>query len=152
MGDIIFGLIFAGLSIWVYLQARTFPRVPGYPGPGFFPTLLAFVLLGASVCLIGSGTKQILKKFYLYRWKLNNFAGLDNFVCVIAMVLLYLLLSTRIGFFFSSSLVLFLLMLKLGTRIWAAFAAATITAAVLKLLFQGIFKIPLPYGPLPGGW
>lgn len=150
MADIIFGIILGGVSIWVYLQARTFPRLPAYPGPGFFPTILAFLLLSASVCLIGLGIRKLLKEGHYYSWRIPIGAG--NFFSTIAMVLLYLFLSPRIGFFLSSVLALLLLMVKLRTRVWLAFLVAIAVAALLRILFQGALKVPLPYGPLPGGW
>jgi len=155
MSNIIFGLIFVFISVWVYFQARRFPYIPGYPGPGFFPTIVAFALFTASLCLIGVGIKNILKDDCAWRRRLTiNFSQLNisNFVSVVIMILVYLFLSPRIGFFFSSALILFLLMLKMKTRIWQAFIIAFGVAALLRVVFQDIFKVPLPYGLLPGGW
>jgi len=152
MADIVIGVILAGLSVWVYLQARTFPHLAGYPGPGFFPTVLALGLLGASMCLITTGVVNCLREACFRKRKMSGLIGFGNFLTVVLLVILYVFLAPRVGFFLSAASLLFVLALKLRTRVWVAFVIAVVAAALLKLLFQGVFKVPLPYGPLPGGW
>jgi len=154
MRDIVSGVIFMALSLWVYLEARTFPKPPGQPGPGIFPQILAILLMGASVTLTISGVRKWAP--ITFSW-CNVFKKLlspsaRNFFGVVMLVLAYLFLSPHIGFFLSAALILFVLMLQLNVHPVVALTVAITTAAVSRFLFQNFLKIPLPPGPFPGGW
>lgn len=154
MGDIIWGTIFGGLALWIYFHARHFPRPLGQPGPGLFPQIVAILLLGASLTLVVSGARKRPLKTFDWR-KISReilSPGTLNFLGVTFMILTYIFLSPHIGFFLSATLVLFLLMLQLKVHPLLAFGVAVTVAMVSRLLFQDFLKIPLPPGPLPGGW
>jgi putative tricarboxylic transport membrane protein len=149
MSNIILGLIFVAISIWVYLTTRTMPKPARFPGPGFFPGLVALGLLATSSLLVLQGVRTLLRT---RRIAIPQLKGASNFLTVVGAVFLYLFLSPHIGFFLSSFLALFLVMLKLRARVYWALIAALVTAAMTKALFDYVLHVPLPKGPLPGGW
>ncbi len=154
MRDIVSGLIFMALSLWVFLEARTFPKPPGQPGPGIFPQILAVLMMGASVILTVSGFKKrppIVFSWTKFFKKLFS-PSARNFFGVVILVVTYLFISPHIGFFLSAALILFVLMLQLKVHPLLALTVAITTAAVSRFLFQNFLKIPLPPGPFPGGW
>jgi len=154
MRDIISGVIFTALSLWAYLEARTFPKPPGQPGPGIFPQILAVLLMGASVVLTASGVRKRAPITFNWRKSFKKLLSPSarNFFGVVVLVLVYLFLSPHMGFFLSAALILFVLMIQLKVHPMLALAVAVVTAAVARFLFQNFLKIPLPPGPFPGGW
>ena len=154
MGDILLGLILVGIALGIYFHVRTFPKPLGQPGPGLFPGIISVLLLGASTLLVFFGiSKQPFPKFDSRKiMRELSSPGVHNFLGVVVAVLLYLFLSPHIGFFLSATLILSLLMLQLKVRPLVAFGVAIMVSAISRLLFQNFLKIPLPPGPLPGGW
>ncbi len=52
--DIIYGLIFIALGIFIFTQTVSYPSLEkGHPGPGLFPNLLAilFIIFGGVLIL-----------------------------------------------------------------------------------------------------
>lgn len=148
--DIIAGAIFILLGIFIFTQTFTYPSLEkGHPGPGLFPNILAILFIAFGSVLIfkarkpspkdageaevTSGPKKVLNAFF-----------------VLGIIAAYVALVNLIGFLMTSSVLLFLLMKKLGVTIFKSAIASIIITLFINLMFSKILRVPLPMGIL--GW
>lgn len=142
--DIITGLIGVLISIFVFIETSKFPKdiVMGI-GPGFFPRILAELLLIASVILIIQAikrkTEETTEKFDLKDKNIQR-SGI-----VLLVTILYFLLLKPIGFIIGGIIYLFVLMFILKKRNYfmMILIASGVTTGIF-LVFKMILHITLP--------
>jgi putative tricarboxylic transport membrane protein len=141
-------VLFALAMIW---YTRTFPEMPGqHYGPALFPVLIGIGLLLTGAILIASGVARLRTEplFSGGAW-LRSGPHLINFAAVIGGLLLYILISDRLGFIPTALLLLFgwLLLFRRGKPISSLVIALAVTLAV-DYLFSELLLVPLPLGVL----
>jgi len=95
--DVIFGSVSAIIgAIWI-VMSLPFPKgtSDGVPGPGYFPILIASLLIIASVTLIFSGLKSRKSYFDVKKWSKKN---VRMFFLSWAIMLLFLMLWLKISY------------------------------------------------------
>lgn len=143
-GNLISSFICMALSVYVIVQANTFPELGGsqVSGPGFFPKLWAVVLVGLSIILLGTS-------FYSHK---NSQVGLLSpesikvYICMAALIG-YIVLLNSIGFILVTPVFLFGLIRFFGMKSYDKIA---VTSIVITLAVYGVFEILLAV-PLPAG-
>jgi len=145
--DIIAGLIFIALAIFIFTQTHNYPTPEkGHPGPDLFPNILA-------ILFIAFGGALVLKARKYREVEIEETPGhrkVSNAIFVLGIVVAYVIVVNTFGFLITSSILLFILMKKLGvTLLRSAIASLTITFFI-NILFSKILRVPLPYGIL--GW
>ncbi|MBD3675510.1 MAG: tripartite tricarboxylate transporter TctB family protein [Planctomycetaceae bacterium] len=80
----------------------------------------------------------------------NHFDSIINVGCGIAMVLLYLAFAETVGYVILVSVLLFLFLVRLGTRWVSAVAMTVFIVPFVYSLFSTVLRVPLPRGWL--GW
>jgi len=144
--DSAIGLVLIGFGSAVLIHTRTFPSMDtGHPGPGFFPNILAGLIMVAGLGLVVQGVRrgERLLKFDPGGLGLT---GLVNIVVVLAAIVFYIYLSDFLGFQITSFLLLLALLKWLGVRwLWSLIMAVGVTLAIY-ILFAKILLVPLPWG------
>lgn len=149
MKDLLFGLAFVALGIAVILLARDFPAVPGMPyGADLFPTLIAIGMLGAGAILSFNALQQLRQNgapgplpSAFFRSRLGTLLP-----CV--MVVAYITFNEVLGSALMMLIVMLVLLIQQGVRIWAAAVISVMATAAISLSFGHLLKVPLPTGPL----
>jgi putative tricarboxylic transport membrane protein len=141
-------VLFALAMIW---YTRTFPEMPGqHYGPALFPVLIGIGLLLTGAILIISGLARLRTEplFSGGAW-LRSGPHLINFVAIVGGLLLYILISDRLGFIPTALLLLFgwLLLFRRGRPLSSLIIALAVTLAV-DYLFSELLLVPLPLGVL----
>jgi putative tricarboxylic transport membrane protein len=141
-------VLFALAMIW---YTRTFPAMPGqHYGPALFPVLIGigFLLAGAILMVSGLARLRTEPLFSGGAW-LRSGPHLINFAAIVGGLLLYILISDRLGFILTALLLLFgwLLLFRGGRPISSLAIALAVTLAV-DYLFSELLLVPLPLGVL----
>jgi putative tricarboxylic transport membrane protein len=151
VNDAVIGVVlvlFAAAMIW---YTRTFPEMPGqHYGPALFPVLIGIGFLLTGVILIARGVARLGTEplFSGGAW-LRSGPHVMNFVAIVGGLLLYILVSDRLGFILTSLLLLagWLLLFRGGRPISSLAIALGVTLAV-DYLFSKLLLVPLPAGVL----
>ena len=111
------------------------------PGPGFFPALIAAVLVILSSCLMIRGGKSEEEGDRL------SAPAIIRMLLVFAVLVGYFLLLEYLGFVIVSFLLMFFLFLWVGQQKWyLAFSSAVVCIGLAYLLFDVLLKSNLPRG------
>jgi putative tricarboxylic transport membrane protein len=139
-------VLFALAMIW---YTRTFPEMPGqHYGPALFPVLIGIGLLVTGAVLIVTGLARLRTEplFNGGAW-LRSPRHMINFGAVVGGLLLYILISDRLGFIPTALLLLFgwLVLFRGGRPLSSLLIALTVTL-VVDYLFSKLLLVPLPLG------
>lgn len=154
--DITFGVIFAAFSVWIWLQASTFPNLGRYPGPSLFPQVVAGGLLLASLSLIAVA---------LWRWRntasspdsiqslpltttltktlTTTLGAATNVLVGLAFVALFPILQDRFNGWLALALLGVGIALLLRVKLVTALLVGTATSVVVTLAFRYLLGVPL---------
>jgi putative tricarboxylic transport membrane protein len=140
-------VLFALAMIW---YTRTFPEMPGQNyGPALFPVLIGIGLLLTGAILIARGVVLRTEPLFSGGAWLRSGPHRINFLAIVGGLLLYILISDRLGFIPTALLLLFgwLLLFRGGRPISSLAIALALTLAV-DYLFSELLLVPLPLGVL----
>jgi len=169
--DAITGAVLVIFAIAEIIYTRTFPSLHGQSyGPNLFPMLIGFALAGCGIILIVRGlfarrittvhrentpeptvgtTKSIPGWFDTSTIAQSHRARV-NAVLILLFLILYILLSDRIGFIPLSLSIISILLFRLGSSVLMSIVIAILTTAVIQFLFAKVLLVPLPIGLLQG--
>ncbi|MGB9820901.1 MAG: tripartite tricarboxylate transporter TctB family protein [Pseudothermotoga sp.] len=154
MKDIILGLILIVISIAVLTISSSFPnfvvRGERLPGPKFFPTILAIVLICfALYCLLlGMVTLRNSRK---PSGNLDNSctpAGIINILCISLSVFFFVPIISLVGTLVGITVIGTALMTLLSIKWYQSLMYSSALAFLVYIIFQIVFKVPLPEGIL----
>lgn len=135
---------------------RTFPTLFGQSyGPDLFPRLIGFGLIASGLLLIFRGVRQKRRSgtntgwYAPGLWVTQSRLKLNVLLLLLALVG-YILFSDWLGFIITSMIILSVLLYRLGSSILVSLLIATLTTAVLQLVFAKLLLVPLPAGLLQG--
>ena len=150
VSDVISGAIFLALAVFILIYAQTLPPMPGQRyGAGAFPTLIALGLGGFSLMMMAqawrrrAGTRWI----ELADWARDG-RTLGNFLLALALILLYVFFSDRIGFIPLSIAILLILFWRQGISIRTGAIVAVGATLAIQVAFSDLMRVPLPRGLL----
>jgi putative tricarboxylic transport membrane protein len=153
IGDLVAGSLAVLFGAGVLLYVRGFPTLPGgLPGPALFPGIRGalFVVFGAVLLVQWFRARRGFAPSVQEapeRPPVSRRQGL-NALAVVLSVLVYVLVVDLLGFPVTMTVLLFVLMRLLGTRVLVAAGASLVTTGLLVLLFQYVLLVPLPAGVL----
>lgn len=111
------------------------------PGPGFFPTLVAVILIILSLSLIIAGNKKIEKSPFVYKQ-----SG-SRLILVFLSLLAYFFFLESLGFVVMSFLFMASLFVTVTTQKWyIALLWALVATGLAYFLFEVLLKSNLPKG------
>lgn len=140
------------------LQARSFPDLSGYPGPGLFPVIIGALLAVTGLLLLARAT------YRSRRWGMQAPAAttpledgeeatprgraLLNASAVLLAIPVYMVLAPRLGFLVTVGIVSFGLMQVLRVRVVQAVLVSVGLTAVVTYLFGEVLSVNLPTSSL----
>lgn len=136
------GLCILSVVIFLYAKQYTGSGVNRY-GPDFFPQALSVILFLTSGALI----VQALRGHALKGLETTNKQGLVRAGATLGIAILYLLIMQVLGFYISTGLFLYVVMLYLGQKNQriSVFTSIFVASSVYSI-FRFFLKIPLPEG------
>ena len=133
------------ISLYVIVAARSFPGASnGAPGPGFFPTILAIIIIGLSISLIikENGVNRDSDE-PVFR---NNF--LKVVICAVIMAA-YIILMEYISYIYVTPVAIAALMLDFEEkRPLPIIITALGTTLAIYVVFYMVLAVRLPQGML----
>ncbi len=147
LASIAFGLAFLGYGV-------SLPPMPGQRyGAGLFPILLGagIALCGALLARKGWGERRDARAplVALAHWARDRYL-LGNLLVVLALIIVYVLCSERIGFIPLSIAILVALFLRLKVPPLRSAVIAAGATAFIYVAFARFLRVPLPRGLLEG--
>ncbi|KAF2957831.1 hypothetical protein AS159_05360 [Thermotoga sp. Ku-13t] len=138
MGDLFFSLISIAYSIFLFVKSSKLPEgIANMPGPGFFPRLIAFMILILSCWLLILSLWRFSKKreasFSQGRW--------GQTISIILLVFLYVLLWGKGNFLFNTFVLLFLIQVVTGSKWYVALIGSATLSVSVFLLFGKVFHV-----------
>lgn len=146
------GIGLALLALAVLWSARTFPNVPGQTlGASTLPMIVGTGLLVCALLLVR-------RSFGEARYRGGEAApdpqqtaagGTERIgppLLMLGSVLLYILLSERLGYLLVAPASMLIALLALRVRLLPAIGWSIVASAVVHLAFYKLLKVPLPWG------
>lgn len=154
MKDIILGLTLIVISIVVLTISSSFPnfvvRGERLPGPKFFPTVLAIILICfALYCLLlGIITLRNSRKPSGTPDNSRTPAGIINILCISLSVFFFVPIINLVGTLVGITVIGTALMTLLSIKWYQSLMYSSALAFLVYIIFQIVFKVPLPEGIL----
>ncbi len=150
VSDVISGALFLALAVFIFVYAQTLPPMPGQRyGAGVFPTVIALGLGGFSLLMMvqtwrqRAGTRWI----ELAPWARDR-KTVGNFLLAMALILVYVFFSDRIGFIPLSIAILLILFWRQGISLRKGAIVAVAATLAIQIAFSDWLRVPLPRGLL----
>lgn len=147
--DALSGLIIIVLSLAMLALTLSFPAFIGQKyGPALFPRVLGTGLILCGIVLMWNGItsrKAGAEWIEIAPWVRDPWRR-TSFILVLALLLLYILVSETVGFIPIAFLFLLTLFLWLGVRLFTAVVIAAAATLAIHWFFSTMLRVPLPRG------
>ena len=151
VSDVISGAFFLALAIFIFVYAQTLPPMPGQRyGAGAFPTLIALGLGGFSILMMAQAWRRRaagMRWAELADWARDGKTA-GNFFLALALILVYVFFSERVGFIPLSIATLFVLFWRQGVSLKIGAIVAVAATLAIQVSFSDLLRVPLPRGIL----
>ncbi|HEY7609204.1 MAG TPA: tripartite tricarboxylate transporter TctB family protein [Alphaproteobacteria bacterium] len=151
VSDVISGAFFLALAVFIFVYAQTLPPMPGQRyGAGAFPTVIALGLGGFSILMMAQAWRRRTpdtRWVALADWARDH-TTIVNFLLALALIVVYVLLSERIGFIPLSIAMLLILFWRQGVSLRTGAIVAAAATLAIQLAFSDLLRVPLPRGIL----
>ncbi len=151
INDAVIGAVLTALAIFILVYAQLLPPMLGQPyGAGAFPTVVA----------VGLGAFSILLAIKAWRVRTPDTRWIEvadwartprtqiNFLITLAVILVYVFLSERIGFIPLSIAILLVLFIRQGVPLLRGVTIAVAATLAIQVAFADLLRVPLPRGVL----
>jgi hypothetical protein len=144
--DIVSGIAVTLVGVWFLIESLKLDfYVDGVPGPGFFPSVLAIVVIAAGMLLIGTRVARPESEFGEFNAPAP--AQLHRSMGIWGALLVTSLLVELIGFLLAMVLLVAAILLVIERRRGiSTFAAVILIPLLAYLLFAALLQVPLPTG------
>lgn len=151
LSDILMGPIIVAIGIVALIAASVQPKPffgTGYGG-GLFPTVVGCGLLLAGVLLTLNGWKERASQplVVIGGW-VQSPRHIANAAVVLGVLVFYILFSKFLGFILAGFVVVFVTLLQFTRAPVRSLIVALVTTLVVKVGFQDVLLVPLPWGIL----
>ena len=147
--DALSGLVIIVLSLAMLALTLSFPAFIGQKyGPALFPRILGTALIVCGAILIWNGVaarREGAKWMVIAPW-VRDPRRLTSFFLVLALLLLYILVSETVGFIPIAFAFLLTLFIWLGVRPVSSVIIAAIATLSIHWFFSTMLRVPLPRG------
>ena len=144
MTNLLFGVAFALVGVWVWFETRGFPTLrDGHPGPALFPGLLGIALVACGVALALHAVVQPARLAAEFRSFTLPGYGLLRIALVVGLGLLYPLFHRQVGFVPTSAALIFGVALLLRAKWWLAAIVTVASTWGIYLAFTRLLGVPL---------
>lgn len=149
--DIVSGLVLIAVSMGMIYLTLDFPDFPGQKyGPSLFPRILAsgLILCGAILVIRGISARRAgIPWITLADWTQDP-SRLVSFLMLPVLVIVYILVSEKIGFIPVAFTMLLFMFLWFRSRLIVALPVAAATTWIMHWFFASLMRVPLPRGLL----
>lgn len=142
---VVFILIGVAILLLIPSQVAATPSVRTRTSPAFIPRVVAVLLIAAGVAMlvVAFAGREKQKQATFER------QGTMRVVAAMLLLLAYSMLFATVGFVVTSALFLAVFSVMFGARsVFKIAAAAVCVPIVVWLLFEYVFRVPLPHGLL----
>lgn len=149
--ELLAGLIFIILGIYVVLESQNFPKLYGQDyGADLFPKIIGWVFVVGGAWVFIKSIAPFYKALQLgfLKSSKNVPVFLVKLFVPILLTLLYVLMSNYLGAILSLAIVVALFMWLSGVRIIHACLISVVVTAIIWLGFVYLLRVPLPTGIL----
>jgi len=150
VNDAVIGVVLVLFALAMLWHTRTFPDMPGQDfGPKLFPRVIGagFLITGAILIAGGLAARRRAEPWFSPAAWLRSPPQLVNFAAVLGALVLYILVSTPLGFIPTAFLLLAaLLVLFRGGRPLSSAVIALAVTLVVNFVFTQWLLVPLPLG------
>lgn len=151
VSDVVSGALFLALAIFIFVYAQALPPMPGQRyGAGAFPTLIALGLGGFALLMMMQAWRQRAPNtrwIEVAEWARER-KTLGNFLLAMALILVYVFFSERIGFIPLSIAILLILFWRQGISLRNGAIVAVAATLAIQVAFSDLLRVPLPRGIL----
>jgi putative tricarboxylic transport membrane protein len=148
--DLISGFFFSGLGLSLCILSVTKFSVwkNGEPQEGFFPLVIAIIIIGLSLLIIHQSVfSPDYKKEETLNQKKDGKTRISRVMSYVISSLLYGILLESIGFLISSALLLVFIIKVVEKRSWkVTIILASAAVLISYILFAYFLGVPLPKG------
>ncbi|MXZ04342.1 MAG: tripartite tricarboxylate transporter TctB family protein [Rhodothermaceae bacterium] len=131
------GIVFLILAAAIWLGTRSFPSLPeGYPGPGLFPNVLAFLLALAGIGLFWRPSAEVDTTTQRLRG-----TGITRILGGLSGALLFLLINPWTSIGAAAGVTCLVCGVAMRARIRAVLITSAATGIVIHLLFSGLLAL-----------
>ena len=150
LNDAVIGLVLVLFGAAVAWRAQSFPQLPHQDyGSALFPSIIGFGLICCGLALMVLGIRSRVSTGEQWA-RLGEWARSPYHVFSVLMIplglILYILFADFLGFFFTSTLLLFGWMLWLRGRWVSSLAVAVVVTLAIDIGFSHYLLVPLPWG------
>ncbi len=149
LDDFLSGALTIAVGVSVAIAARSFPEIPGEPGPALFPLLAAGGLIVCGVVLILARLRTTVSEAWIERpeW-LARPRAVAAVVWIIAGLGLSSAFMEPVGFFPCAIALVTGLLALLRVRLWIAVVVGIAAAVIVHAIFYSGLRVALPWGLL----
>lgn len=151
VSDIILGPVVAAIGL-IALYASSLQPKPFFGssyGGGLFPSIVAIGLIGGGILLtLGSWRERAGTKLVEPGTWVRSPRHVANVLVVLGALVFYILTSSWLGFIISGFITVLVPLLQFTRAPLPSIVVSVITIAVVKIGFQDILLVPLPWGVL----
>lgn len=152
ISDLFIGSILMALGVGVLVYGLTLPPMPGQRyGAGLFPIMLGICFAGFGARLAHQGWRERgvegTPLFSLGEWARDR-RLLSNMFIVLVLIVVYVLLSERVGFILLSLAILTILFWRFGEPWLRGAIIAAVATLFIQFSFVDVLRVPLPRGLL----
>jgi putative tricarboxylic transport membrane protein len=152
--DTLLGALLVALAAVFFGYTFTFPDMPGQKvGPALFPRLIALGIAACGIVIAVRGARSRARPgagprtpWVSFSPGLQQLRGWLAWLAMPLAIVFYLLVSERLGFLPTATLVVAALCAWLGVRLWAALLTGVVAALVVQWFFGSLMRVPLPRG------
>ena len=150
--DLLIGVVLVAIGAGVLAYGLTLPPMPGQRyGAGLFPILLGCCFAGFGLRFAWTGWRErraaAMPLVSLADWA-NDTRLVGNMLLVLALIIVYVLLSQRVGFIILSFAILLVLFWRLRVPLLRSALIAVLATAFIQVSFVNVLRVPLPGGLL----
>ncbi|MCJ7874852.1 tripartite tricarboxylate transporter TctB family protein [Phaeobacter sp. J2-8] len=148
--DAVPGCFLILFAIAEILYTQTFPQLHGQNfGPDLFPILIGggLIICGGLLVFQGVATRRTVPLLTLGDWSKDR-RTVVNLGLMIGSMVFYILFSGSLGFVVTSTLLMTLLLSRLGTALVPSIGIAVLVTMIIHTVFAKILLVPLPWGIL----
>jgi len=151
INDVLIGACLFVLAIYIFVYAQTLPAMHGQPfGAATFPTVIA---LGLAACSALLAVRAWRGRRHHPDWvEFADWARVPrtraNFFITLGLILLYVVLSDRVGFIPLSIAILVTMFVRQKIPIVRGLVIAVLVTLAIQYAFGSLLRIPLPRGIL----
>ena len=151
VNDAVIGGVLVLFALAMIGYTRTFPAMPGQDyGPALFPVLIGIGMIISGGILIAGGVARRRTEPWIggADW-LRSPRHVRNFLAIIGGLVLYIVVSDRLGFVVTAGALLFIWLTSLrGGHFLSALVITAVVTLAVDYVFTQLLLVPLPLGLL----